>query len=142
MEREIGSFALVADGKQGCNKSCSFVTACKSMHLHSTIDKKTLRWNVFSMRYYKIRHAVSTLGQPKVGVIAVPLREIESRLSEEIRDAYGTERANLVLQKVRDNSVIVNKSYAEKAVFIQNSPIVCREMFREMFPEYKVIFKP
>ena len=94
------------------------------------------------MRYYNRRYDIKLARQPGEGVVAVPLREIEARLSEELRDRYGDEKIDAIAQKVRERSININRNSEEKAVYVHNAPLVFSDIFREMFPEHRVSFQP
>lgn len=94
------------------------------------------------MRYYNKRSDVKLGRAVGEGVAAVPLREIEVRLSEELRSHHGEGKVNSIIQKVKERSININKDNVTKTIIVHSAPLVWRDVFRDMFPEYRVSFEP
>lgn len=92
------------------------------------------------MRYYNKRFDLKQPKQAAVGITAVPFWELERRVSEEIRGAHGSGKVDSLLQRVRDGAIIVNKNRAEKTVTAYGVPLIYKELFRELFPEFTISF--
>ncbi len=95
------------------------------------------------MRYYKIRaEHIRASGTPKEGLVAVSLGEVQSRMTEELKEAHGDEKLGTIAAKVKGHSITFNKDYSKKTVYAHNVPLIYRDAVRAMFSDYNVLFEP